>query len=154
MAKEIERKFLVRDDSYRALAKQTRSIVQGYLSCRPDSTVRVRIVDDEAYLTVKSKNYGCLRGEWEYQIPIDDAKELLNLCEPESVIIEKTRYIIEVEDLKWEIDEFHGGLNGLVVAEIELPSEDTSFELPSFIGQEVTGDPKYYNSNLSKLSHE
>lgn len=150
MGKEIERKFLVKDHAYRELATESHRIRQGYLSANPDATVRVRILDDKAYLTVKSRNNGAERGEWEYEIPLADGEELLGLC-TEGAILEKTRYLIPAEppQLLWEVDEFSGAKAGLVVAEIELPEADTSFEIPDFIGAEVTGNPAYYNSSFA-----
>lgn len=151
MSKEIERKFLVRSSEYRDLAIQKKEMMQGYLSLDPDATVRVRIVDEEAFITVKSRNKGAVRNEWEYTIPVDEGTEMLKTC-CKSRLIEKTRYIVEAGDgLKWEIDEFHGSLDGLVVAEIELPEEDYPVILPEFVGKEVTGDPRYYNSSLASL---
>lgn len=144
MAKEIERKFLVLNDSYKESASSRSEIAQGYLSAYPHPTVRVRIRDRRGFLTVKSRNHGATRDEWEYEIPYDDALGMLELCDPAS-IIRKTRYIVGA----WEIDEFDGRHKGLTLAEIELRSEDESFELPDFIGEEVTGNPKYYNSSLA-----
>lgn len=146
MAKEIERKYLVKDNSYRDLATETVTIAQGYLNRDPERTVRIRVWDNQGFITVKTRNHGLTRNEWEYGIPLADAREMLQYCERP---IEKIRYIIPVENgLKWEIDEFGGRLEGLVVAEIEIPTEETLFTLPDFIGREVTGDPAYYNSNL------
>lgn len=151
MSKEIERKFLVRSSEYRDLAIRKKEMMQGYLSLDPDATVRVRIVDEEAFITVKSRNKGAVRNEWEYSIPVDEGTEMLKTC-CKSRLIEKTRYIVEAGDgLKWEIDEFHGSLDGLVIAEIELPEEDYPVILPEFVGKEVTGDPRYYNSSLASL---
>lgn len=147
MAKEIEHKFLVKSTNYRTLATEARRIAQGYVSRRPEGTVRVRILDDRAFLTVKSKTIANVRDEWEYEIPVADASEMLEkVCE--GTIVEKTRYIVPFEGYKWEVDEFHGACEGLTVAEIEVPAADTAFPLPDFIGEEVTGDPRYYNSNL------
>lgn len=149
MAKEIERKFLVRDDSYKALAVGSDEIAQGYISANPDGTVRVRLKGEKAFLTVKTRNQGCVRNEWEYEIPVADARQMLENCQ--GSIISKTRYYVPAGDgLQWEVDEFHGIRRGLTVAEIELPSEGTAFAIPSFIGDEVTGDPAYYNSSLSR----
>ena len=149
MAKEIERKFLVRNDSYKAFAVGNDEIAQGYISTDPDGTVRVRLKGEKAFLTVKTRNQGCVRNEWEYEIPAADARQMLENCR--GCIISKTRYYIPADDgLQWEVDEFHGTRQGLTVAEIELPSEDTAFAIPSFIGDDVTGDPAYYNSSLSK----
>lgn len=144
MAIEIERKFLVTTASYKDVAERKLSIIQAYLSLKAEATVRVRIVNDEAKLTIKSKNVGAIRNEWEYNIPVSDAFDLINRC-AQSTIIDKTRYIIG----PWEVDEFHGSLQGLVVAEIELEDENQQIEFPPFIGKEVTNDSRYYNSALS-----
>lgn len=149
MAKEIERKFLVGDESYKALATENIEIRQGYLSTDPEATVRVRIAGDKAFLTVKGRNRGAVRNEWEYPVPASDAIAMLTCCGGRTV--EKTRWIVPAENgLKWEVDEFHGRHEGLVVAEIELPAEDTPFVRPAFVGREVTGEPQYYNSALSQ----
>lgn len=149
MAIETERKFLVKDQSFMALACEAKEMVQGYLSTDADATVRVRIAGDCARLTVKSRNRGASRNEWEYGIPATEAREMMERCCGRRKL-EKTRYIVPArpEGLCWEVDVFHGPLEGLIVAEIELPTEDTVFEKPSFIGEEVTGDPRYYNSAL------
>ncbi len=148
MAKEIERKFLVCNDSYRDMATIRIPILQGYISRRPEGTVRVRIFGDKAYITVKGKNRGCIRSEWEYEIPIADAQAMLAEV-TEGSILEKERLVVPYQGHQWEIDVFHGRFEGLVTAEIELPDEYETFETPSFIGEEVTGDPRYFNSNLS-----
>lgn len=155
MAKEIERKFLVKDKSYRDAATRVRTMMQAYLSLRPEATVRVRILDGEARLTVKSINRGAERSEWEYPIPVKDAEEMLRECSQSTLIIKK-RYLVPAreEGLTWEIDEFEGPLSGLVLAEVELPSADTPVSLPPFIGREVTGDVRYYNSSLASGSGE
>lgn len=146
MAKEIERKFLVADDSYLAKAISSSSISQGYLNRDPDRTVRIRLRDGRGFITVKTRNSGATRDEWEYEIPMADAAGMLAACEG---VIEKTRYIVPAANgLKWEVDVFGGRLQGLVLAEIELPAEDTPIDIPRFIAREVTGDPAYYNSNL------
>lgn len=146
MAKEIERKFLVTGD-FEPYVIERRHISQGYLSTDPDRTVRVRIKGDKAYLTIKTRNKGCVRGEWEYEIPFGDASELLQAC---TCTIEKTRCIIDAgKGLQWEVDIFGGRLNGLIVAEIELPNSSTPFERPAWLGREVTGDSRYYNSSLA-----
>ncbi len=151
MAKEIERKFLVIDNSYREHATSATFLAQAYLSTDPDATVRVRIAGDKAMITVKSRNIGAVRGEWEYPIPASDALEMMKKCCGNRVV-EKTRYIVPAGNgLKWEIDEFSGRHSGLIIAEIELPEENTSFTRPSFIGEEVTGNEAYYNSSLSKV---
>ncbi|MDE7458581.1 MAG: CYTH domain-containing protein [Muribaculaceae bacterium] len=147
MAKEIERKFLVIDKSYREMAVTGRSIVQAYLNRDPKATVRVRITDDKAFLTIKGKNDGATRDEWEYPIPVSDARDMIARC-ASGRIIEKKRFVVPFEGYDWEIDEFGGELEGLTVAEIELPAEDAEFSLPPFVGDEVTGDPRYYNSSL------
>ena len=149
MAKEIERKFLVNDMSFLSHAVSKYEIAQGYLSTDPDATVRVRLSDKQAWLTVKSRNHGAVRGEWEYPVPLQEAAEMLAAC-CGSRKIEKTRYIVDAGNgLKWEVDVFHGRHEGLVMAEIELPEADTPFSRPAFIGREVTDDPAYYNSVLS-----
>ena len=146
MSLEIERKFLVKDYSYREKYTEKRHLVQGYLSLNPDATVRIRISDDSAWVTIKSRNRGAVRNEWEYPIPVDDARQMLELCQ--GGVLSKWRYIVPVEGLKWEIDEFEGHLAPLVVAEIELDDENEFFGKPGFIGREVTGNPHYYNSSL------
>lgn len=152
MAKEIERKYLVTDDSYKLMATHSRHIIQTYLSTSPDATVRLRIIDSRAFLTVKSRNKGCCRGEWEYEIPVADARDMIERCNL-AQLIEKTRYYIDLDNRTWEIDEFAGRLTGLTVAEIELPTPDATYTLPPFIGTEVTDDPRYYNSNLLTLTY-
>lgn len=151
MAKEIERKFLVKDSSYRLLSTGSIDITQAYLCSDPDSTVRIRLSGDRAFLTVKTRNSGVVRNEWEFEIDTEAAKEMLNECR--SGRIEKTRFFVpadgEANHLTWEIDEFHGRLQGLVIAEIELPAPDTRFAIPPFIGEEVTGNQQYYNSVLA-----
>ena len=150
MAKEIERKFLVKGDFKPFVTKETR-ITQGYLSSVPERTVRVRVKGDKGYITIKGigNASGASRYEWEKEIPVEEVKELLKICEPG--IIDKTRYIVpEKSGLKFEVDEFYGDNEGLTVAEIELPSEDHPFEKPDWLGEEVTGDVKYFNSMLMK----
>ena len=148
MAKEIERKFLVNDFSYRDIAREAVEIAQGYISSDPDRTVRVRMWGDKGFLTVKTRNAGAVRNEWEFEIPYDMAREMLDtVCSPKLL---KTRYIVPCGDsLMWEVDEFHGRLQGLIVAEIELQCADQPFDIPGFIGREITADPQYYNSNLA-----
>jgi len=149
MGVEIERKFLVSSDAWRTLGQPT-LLRQGYLCADPERTVRVRIEGDQGVLTIKSKSEGASRGEWEYPIPLNEAEELLDrLCE--RPLVEKYRRRIDYRGFTWEVDEFLGENAGLVVAEIELPSEDAAFELPDWIGQEVTGERRYYNSSLIKL---
>jgi CYTH domain-containing protein len=146
---EIERKYLVTNDSYKQMAVARYYIVQGYISREKTGTVRIRITDDRAFLTIKGKpaEGHFARYEWEKEIELAEAKELMKLCQ--GTIIDKTRWIVPADqDLKWEVDEFHGKRQGLVMAEIELTSEDQSFEMPDFIGEEVTDDPRYYNANM------
>jgi adenylate cyclase len=146
MSVEIERKFLVRDDRWKTLGDQV-SIRQGYLSSHPDRIVRVRIQDTTAMLTIKARTIGMTRGEWEYPIPIEDAQRFIDdLCE--APIIEKVRHRITYEGMLWEVDEFFGENLGLVVAEIELLTEDQVFIKPDWIGDEVTHDRRYANANL------
>ena len=147
MAKEIERKFLLKNDNWRRNAKGT-FYKQGYLSTQKERTARVRVSGQQAYLTIKGPSHGASRLEFEYKIPVNDALEILQLCE--KPIIEKTRYIVQYKKLKWEIDEFEGENKGLILAEIELTHEDQKIELPEWIGDEVTGNPAYYNASLIK----
>ncbi|MDE7180763.1 MAG: CYTH domain-containing protein [Muribaculaceae bacterium] len=147
MGLEIERKFLVTDTDYHQRAEKQVRIRQGYLSRDPERTVRVRIKDDKGYLTVKGSTDGCVRQEFEYEIPQADAESMLALCVPP--VLEKIRYLVREGNHVWEIDEFLSLPAPLTLAEIELESVDEPFDLPSFIGEEVTGDPVYYNSNLT-----
>jgi len=149
MGMEIEHKFLVKDNSYKDTASKKSEIKQGFLSRARERTVRVRVRDDKGYITVKGIGSGAAHPEFEYEIPLDDALQMLSLCEPP--VIEKTRYIVMHEGNMWEVDEFHAGQEGLVIAELEVPSEEYRFPLPPFIGREVTGDPRYYNSQLGVL---
>ena len=146
MAREIERKFLVIGDAWRALAE---GVVyrQGYLSTDAKRTLRVRVAGPKGTLTVKGMTVGATRTEFEYEIPLSDAEAMLDaLCiRP---LIEKTRHRIEFDGLVWEVDVFAGDNHGLVVAEVELAREDQAFRLPDWIGEEVTDDPRYYNANL------
>ena len=153
MNTEIERKYLVRDDSFRALATTHYDIIQGYISREPGRTVRIRLRTEadgtqQAYLTIKSKMQSFTRFEWERPITVEDFRALLPLCG--SRIIDKTRYILPAEpaSLKWEVDEFRVPNAGLLLAEIELPAEDTPFVKPAFLDEEVTSDPRYYNANM------
>lgn len=147
--KEIERKFLVKDD-YKFFVTHSFQIEQGYLSSVPERTVRVRICGERAFITVKgeSRENGCSRFEWEKEIELSDARELLKLCEPGG--IQKTRHIVPFRGHVFEVDEFWGENEGLVVAEIELTSEDEEFERPDWLAEEVTGDERYYNALLVK----
>jgi len=146
MGTEIERKFLLKGDSWRFLGEGTK-YRQGYLNSSKERIVRVRTIDAKGYLTIKGITVGATRVEYEYDIPEKDAKAMLDdLCE--KPIIEKKRYKIAFGGLVWEVDEFFGDNRGLIVAEVELESEDQRFEKPDWVGDEVTGDPKYFNSNL------
>lgn len=147
---EIERKFLVRSDKFKTQASEKFRIIQGFLNTHPERTVRIRIRADQAFLTIKGKSSknGLTRFEWEKEIPVDEAEELLKLCEPG--LIEKTRFLVKIKNHTFEIDEFYGANQGLIVAEIELHSENDIFEKPEWLGEEVTGDIRYYNSQLSK----
>ena len=147
---EIERKYLVTSDSYKQMAVARYHICQGYISREKTGTVRIRITDDKAYLTIKGKPAAghFARYEWEKEIDVQEAKELMQLCQ--GTIIDKTRWIVPAkeEGLKWEIDEFHGKHAGLTLAEIELTSEEQEVEKPDFVGEDVTSDPRYYNANM------
>lgn len=148
MGKEIERKFLVRNNDYK---QQSVDILcrQGYLCVEPERTVRVRVNNYKGFITVKGKTVGATRLEYEYEIPLGDANEILDiLCE--KPIIEKHRYRCQYMGFTWDVDEFHGENEGLIIAEIELETEDAGFEKPEWVGEEVTNDPRYYNSNLVK----
>ncbi|MHC4179754.1 MAG: CYTH domain-containing protein [Planctomycetota bacterium] len=146
MGKEIERKFLVSGEAWRALAEGV-AYRQGYLSTVKERTVRVRTIGDKGFLTIKGITVGATRSEYEYPIPADDANQMLDdLCE--KPIIEKRRYKIPQGGFTWEVDEFDGVNAGLIVAEVELESEDQAFEKPSWVGDEVSGDPRYFNANL------
>ena len=148
MGKEIERKYLVKNQDWKSLADGV-YYKQGYLSTVKERTVRVRTIGEKGYLTIKGVTVGVTRSEFEYEIPAEEADQMLdNLCE--KPIIDKYRAKVEYKGLTWEIDEFHGENEGLVVAEVELKSEDQVIELPEWIGEEVSGDPRYFNSNLIK----
>lgn len=161
MALEIERKFLVRSEAWRSKAEQSITIVQGYLSRVPERTVRVRIMQAEnlrrpeeglstrSVLTVKGLNRGAVRDEFEYPIPLHDAKHMIEEM-VEDPVLSKTRYRLVDEGREWEVDVFGGNLRGLVLAEVELPEEDADVVLPDWVGEEVTGDARYYNSKLMK----
>lgn len=149
MGQEIERKFLVSGE-FKPFAKKAVRIVQGYLSSVAERTVRIRVKGDEGFITIKGigSESGASRFEWEKEIPVSDALELMKLCEPG--VIDKTRYLVDVGGHTYEVDEFYGDNEGLVVAEIELSFEDEAFIKPEWLGEEVTGDVKYYNSMLMK----
>lgn len=149
MLKEIERKFLVKGD-YKSKAKQSTRVTQGYLSSVIERTVRVRIKGNKGFITIKgiSEDGGVSRFEWEKEIPVGEAEELLKICEP--CVIDKIRHLVPVGNHVYEVDEFFGDNEGLVVAEVELNSVDEQFDKPEWLGREVTGDAKYYNSMLSR----
>ena len=148
MSQEIERKFLVNSGAFKEASINQQRITQGYLSAVPERTVRVRIKGKKGFLTIKGigNASGTSRYEWEKEIAVVEAKELLAICEPG--VIDKTRYNVVVGDHTYEVDEFYGDNEGLVVAEVELKAEDEAFEKPSWLAEEVTGDPKYFNSML------
>jgi adenylate cyclase len=148
MGIEIERKFLVVGDEWKKKGKPFR-VMQGYLQRDKECTIRVRVLDDKGFITIKGENSGATRLEYEYAIPVIDALELLDhLCT--KPLIDKTRYFLEYKGITWTIDEFHRENEGLVIAEVELKSENQKIEIPSWAVQEVTSDEKYYNSYLSK----
>lgn len=146
MGKEIEHKYLVRDESFRELAVKSYRIEQGYLSRVKERTVRVRLRDDQGFLTVKGRTEGDTRLEFEYEIPEADARALLEMCE--KPILKKERFIVPFEGKVWEVDVFAPPLAPLTLAEIELPESNHDYPLPPFAGEEVTNDPRYFNSNL------
>ncbi len=150
MGKEIERKFRVKDDSYKESAYAVRRIKQGYLNSNPERTVRVRIDGGKGFLTVKgcSDKSGISRFEWEREIPLNEAEDLFRLCEPGT--IDKARYLVKVGTHTVEVDEFFGENKGLVLAEIELHDEREAYDVPDFLGEEVTGQVEFYNAFLAK----
>ncbi|MDX6182839.1 CYTH domain-containing protein [Flavobacterium sp. Fl-77] len=147
---EIERKFLVKSDQFKKEAFTQNKIAQGYLSSLPERTVRIRIKGERGFITIKGigRQGGMSRFEWENEIPIGEAQELLKLCEKGK--IEKTRFEIKLGNHVFEVDEFYGENEGLIMAEIELNSETETFEKPDWLGEEVTNDERYYNAYLSK----
>lgn len=148
MGKEIERKFLVRGDTWRSLAEGT-PYRQGYLNSAKERTVRIRTIGEKAFLTIKGLTVGATRSEYEYEIPLADCNAMLDTL-AEKPIIEKKRYKVPFAGLTWEIDEFFGENAGLIVAEVELRSEGQAIPKPGWVGEEVTADPRYFNSNLIK----
>ena len=150
---EVERKFLVKSDEFKQYAKAQTRITQGYLSSVPERTVRVRVKGDKGFITVKGigSESGASRFEWEREISVEEAQALLAISEPG--VIDKTRYLIEVGAHTYEVDEFYGDNQGLVVAEVELKSEDEAFSKPSWLATEVTGQSRYYNSMLMKVPY-
>ena len=147
---EIERKFRVLSEAYKAQAFRKEKIIQGFLSRHPERTVRVRIKGEQGFLTIKGKSPdgGVSRFEWEKEISVDEAEALFEICEPGR--IEKVRHLVKLGEHVFEVDEFHGENEGLTVAEIELSAPDEEFTRPEWLGEEVTGDNRYYNSQLSK----
>jgi CYTH domain-containing protein len=150
MSIEIERKFLVKNNDFQNQSFQKKIIKQGYLNSDKNRTVRIRISDKKAFITIKGKSNdaGTTRFEWEKEIKLKEAENLLLLCEP--AIIEKTRYLVKVDQHIFEVDEFYGDNKGLIIAEVELNSETEKFEKPNWLAKEVTGDVRYYNSSISK----
>jgi adenylate cyclase len=153
MAQEIERKFLVVGE-YKEFSKKATRITQGYLSSVPERTVRVRIKGEQGFITIKGigSESGASRYEWEKEIPVSEVLELLKICEPG--VIDKTRYLVDAGKHTFEVDEFYGDNQGLVVAEVELGSESESFDKPAWLGEEVTKDVKYFNSMLMKYPYK
>lgn len=145
MAVEIEHKYLVKDESYKDAAEKCVHIRQGYLSRIPERTVRVRIKDDRGYITVKGRNSGDFRLEFEYEVPAKDAEEMLGMCE--GTVLEKCRWLVPFDGYTWEVDEYVSP-EFPTVAEVELPESRHDYPIPPFAGEEVTGDPRYYNSNI------
>jgi adenylate cyclase len=150
MGQEIERKFLVKNDSFKKESFEAMRITQGYLSSAPERAVRIRIRDDEGFITIKGigDKSGVSRLEWEKEITLKDAEVLLKICEPG--IIDKTRYNVKLGQHIFEVDQFHGDNDGLLVAEVELKTKDEVFEKPTWLGEEVTGNVKYYNAMLKQ----
>ena len=151
MSLEIERKFLVKNEDFKKESYQKKQLQQGYLNSDKNRTVRIRVSDNTAFLTIKGKSNstGTTRFEWEKEIDKMEAEQLLFLCEPS--IINKTRFYIKAENHIFEVDEFYDDNKGLIIAEIELNSENELFKKPLWLGEEVTGDKRYYNSSLSKI---
>lgn len=146
---EIERKFLLKNDEWRKLVSKTIQMKQGYICSDPEKTIRIRITDANAYITLKGKGTSLSHPEYEYEIPQKDAEEMFSLfCQKAS--LEKARHIVGYKSHIWEIDEFYGRHKGLVLAEVELKDENEVVELPDWVDREVTGNPRYYNSNLVK----
>lgn len=153
MALEIERKFLVRGE-FKPFAFMAQRITQGYLSSVPERTVRIRVRGDQGFITIKGRSdeSGICRYEWEKEIPVEEARELLLLCEPG--VIDKTRYLVRVGKHIFEVDEFHGANSGLLIAEVELTEGQEKFERPEWLGEEVTGDLRYYNAMLAHKPYQ
>src|SRR5690554_489636 len=151
MPLEIERKFLIKNDSWKNHIESKIKIAQGFLNDDPHRTIRIRVTNQDAFLTIKGKMSGISRPEYEYKIPLKDATELLKMCKPN--IISKTRYIVNCKGHKWEIDIFHGENEGLMIAEIELENEHETFSSPNWLGKEVSQESRYLNVMLSKLPY-
>ena len=153
MPKEIERKFLVTNDNWKQHINHQSHYLQGYLNNNQSNSIRIRITDEQANLNIKSATLGIIRDEYDYQIPLDEAKEMLDkLCE--QPIIEKTRYFVEDNDVTWEIDVFERENAGLIVAELELQSVEQSFIKPDWVGEDVSDDPRYYNACLATYPYK
>ena len=152
MALEIERKFLVASEGFRPDVKNSTEIAQGYLSAHPAATVRVRVRGEHGYLTVKSLNVGSVRSEWEYEVPVADARQMLRLCG--NTVLRKVRHLVDFSGHTWEVDEFIEPHAGLILAEVELSASDEAVDLPQWIGEEVTGDEHYYNSVLASTGRD
>jgi adenylate cyclase len=149
MAIEIERKFLVKNDKWKSSVESEATMKQGYLASVDKASIRVRVAKGRAHLNIKSATLGIRRSEYEYEIPLDDGEEMLaNLAN--GSVIDKVRYKVRCGDHLWELDVFHGDNAGLIVAELELAAEDETFEIPDWVGEEVSGDVRYYNSSLVK----
>ena len=150
MAQEIEKKFLVKCDCFKKEAFKATRITQGYLSSVPERTVRVRVKGEKGFITIKGigNASGASRFEWEKEIPVEEVRSLLELAEPG--VIDKTRFLVKAGEHTFEVDEFYGDNEGLTVAEVELSDENEAFDKPAWLGEEVTGDPKYFNSMLMK----
>ncbi|MCT7941927.1 MULTISPECIES: CYTH domain-containing protein [Shewanella] len=153
MAIEIERKYLVSNDKFKSLSHKATRITQGYLNSDKARTVRVRVMGEQGFLTIKglSNQAGLSRFEWEKEISVSEAQELLKLCEPG--VIDKTRYLVEYQHQVFEVDEFYGDNQGLIVAELEIATEQQTVSKPDWLGDEVTGDNRYYNSTLMKTPY-
>ena len=149
MNSEIEHKYLVRNDSYKGLATKSYQIKQGYLQQDKCRNVRIRVRDQQGFITIKGVTEGDARDEFEYEIPVEDAKKLLKMCT--GAVLEKIRHIVPFEGNTWEVDEFKGALDGLTIAEIEIPTSNYEYSKPEFVGENVTGQIKYYNSYLAQL---
>ena len=149
MPKEIERKFLLQNENWKSHFISRQIIKQGYLSTQKERAVRVRVVGEKGFLTIKGETVGMTRLEFEYEIPVQEANELLQLCE--KPLVEKERFIILQGKLRWEVDIFEGDNEGLNLAEVELEDENQEIEIPDWVGEEVTYDSRYFNSNLVKM---